>query len=889
MTKKIISFVLCFLIAFTVLPICAFGAEDATFIPDVTDLQYMQRLGVFPEDLVSGEPLTRNDLARIYFRILVPNLADSEFLSVEKPFNDLSDEHFAAAYVVKAGIMDGVGNQSFNPDGYLSYTQIVKTLVCFLGYREAAEAKGGYPSGYNMYGARFGFSPYASSEDNIVTTDIAAALFKIAVETPVSETSYLADGSKIITQGDEDYLAKYLNVFSVGGVVSATFLENMYETGSVTNYHCVNIEEQKYILNDNTLGLKSLLGYYINGVCKYYADKNQYEMLYYEVIDNKEYVADSRDIISYDSQAGTVTFYDEDDEKETLDISNAYIIYNDSLCESYDSSVINPFTDKTLDGKIIMIDNNRDKRIDVVRIEEYQTYVIKKIHNNKIYNRYHQSVIFDITGLEDGKVAVENVIGNPIALNTLADGDIISVFQDIEGNIKKIVVSIDTYTGAIQEINSEGDDILKIKIDGNYFECANRLTQEVKSANDLKVGDTVKLFFDFNGKVSNIETGDFKKEQMGYLIAMAPESGLSTTIKVKLLTAMDTMIVSKLKSKVYLNGVPMDADDVLTELGYDANASNITPQPVKYVYDKERDVVSHIFTVNENIDETTDGFYRYKNLTDDMKNYYRTSTKNFRAKLLLSGSTVVFIVPEDSSDLSDESYRAMDSTYFTDGSNDTMFEAYGSKANNPVAELLVVKTSSNSSNTVYKKTQYLIVNSFGERLDNEGEPSYYISGFIGGEEVNYLIEEEALKVAPGGVAPGTGDILFVGYDKERKIVVSQLIFDASERRMGPDFATNPTDSNAFATDRFLYGDVSYFDDNAISISYTDYAPGAETKKEHYPVSGCKVYEYVTTGRTPEIILSSSDAIHDEHFNSDSASVILYTKNINPQFIIVFHE
>lgn len=890
MTKRILSLLICFVLVLATLPAVVLGAEteDATY--EVSDLVYMQRLGVFPEDLVTGEALTRNELARIYFRIIAPSMADSEYISVDKPFKDLGDEHFAAAYVVKAGIMDGVSSTEFNPTGTITYSQIVKTLVCFLGYREAAEAHGGYPGGYNIYGTRFGFSQYApANADDIVTTDVAAALFKLAVDTPVSEVKYLADGSKVITQGDADYLEKYLGIYSFAGVVSATYTENIYETGNVTDYHSVNIEDDKYILNEDTLSLNSLLGYYVNGVAKYDSATDKYEILYYEPMDNIEYVADSRDIIDYDGSNGKITFYDDKDKQKELDISDAYILYNDTLCENYSASVINPFADKTLDGKITMISNDADKKIDVVRVEEYQSYVIKKIHDNKIYNVYHPSVIFDIKNLEDGKVTVENVVGNPISLSSLEDGDIISVFKDMDGNIKKIIVAIDTYVGKIQEITTEGTEILKFKIDGNYFECANRLSEEVKSAKDIEVGDTVKLFFDYNAKVSNVETGDFSEEQIGFLVAMAPEDGLSSTIKVKVLTAMDSMLITKLKSKVSLNSVPLDANDVLTKLGYQRDVSNVTRQPIKYIYDKERDVITDIITVDETIDETSDGFYRYKNLTDDMKNYYRAASKNFRAKLLLSASTVVFVVPEDENDLDDESYNATDSTYFRDGSNTTMFEAYGSKANNPVAEILLITTSSDSGNTLYKKTQYLIVTGSGQRFDSEGEPSYYITGFIDGAEVNYIIDEEALKVAPGGTIPEVGDVLYVGFDKSKKIVISELIFDCSERKMGPGFTSNPTDSNAFAADRFLYGDVSYYDDNAMTISYSDYAPGSEVKKDCYPVSGCKIYEYVTSGRSPEVVVSSGQAIHDSHFNGYPAKVLFYTKNITPQFMIVFHE
>lgn len=888
MTKRIISLVLSFLVVLTVFPAAVFAYDSSEKLPAISDLDYMKRLGVFPEDLVSGEALTRSDLARIYFRILVPTMADSEYVKVDKPFVDLGDEHFAVAFVAKAGIMSGVSETHFNPEGTVTYNQIAKTLVSFLGYDEAAKHKGGYPAGYNLYAARFGFADYASGDDYILTTDVAAALFKLAVDVPLADVSYMADGNTVITQGDENYLEKHLGIYSVGGVVSATINENIYETGSTTEYFEIKIEDDTFNLNQNTISIKEFIGYNVNGVAKYNADTKDYDLLYYELDSNKEYIAHSRDIIDYNSKNGVVTFYDEEDEKETLDISNAYIIYNGTLCESYDSNIVNPFADPTLDGKVIMVDNNRDKKIDVVLIEEYQSYVVKKIHNGVIYNKYHPSVMFDISKIEDGDIAVENVLGTPIPLSTITDGDIISVFTDFNGNIKKIIVSIDSYVGKVQEITNEGDEILKFMVDGNYFDCANRLSWEVKNAADVKIGDTVKFYFDFAGKVSNIETDSYSQEQYGFLIAADTETGFVTDARIKVLTAMDTMLITKLKAKTKLNGVPMDDENVLAKLGFERGVSNVKRQIIKYVYDKEKDCITEIVTVDENLDETCDGFYKYKNLTEADTNYYRASSMNFRAKLLLSSATPVFIVPEDDGDLDDESYGASDSTYFTDGSNSIAFDAYGTKAYSPTAEAIVVKTSSGTDSTRYKKTEYLIVNKCGQRLD-EDESSCYISGFVNGAEVNYLIEDEALLVGPGGTAPEAGDVLHIGFDKKKKIVISEFIFDASERKLGPAYTTNPSDSNAFSQDRYLYGSVKYFNDSVVSLEMTDYAAGASVSTESYPITSAKVYEFITTGRTPTVVLSSTAALHDEYHNSYPANIFQYNKNIIPQFIIIFHE
>ena len=65
--------------------------------------------------------------------------------------NAAGQEHWSSGFVKVAyglKIIAGMGDGTFAPDLQVTYEQVVKMLVCALGYEEIAIERGGWPSGY---------------------------------------------------------------------------------------------------------------------------------------------------------------------------------------------------------------------------------------------------------------------------------------------------------------------------------------------------------------------------------------------------------------------------------------------------------------------------------------------------------------------------------------------------------------------------------------------------------------------------------------------------------------------------------------------------------------------------------------------------------------------
>lgn len=108
------------------------GDENGNFNPDST--------------------ITRGEAAAIICRML--GVEDEAKAITTCDFTD-TQKHWSAGYVAKAselGIINGYNSTTFGPDDSVTYEQMVKMLVCALGFEDAAAAEGGWPNGYIKIG-----------------------------------------------------------------------------------------------------------------------------------------------------------------------------------------------------------------------------------------------------------------------------------------------------------------------------------------------------------------------------------------------------------------------------------------------------------------------------------------------------------------------------------------------------------------------------------------------------------------------------------------------------------------------------------------------------------------------------------------------------------------
>lgn len=103
--------------------------------------------------------ITRAESAAVICRLM--GAEDEAKAMTKQVFDDVPASHWAVGYVAKAtelGIINGYGNGKFGPSDPVTYEQMVKMLVCSLGYDKAAKAEGGYPNGFLSVAEKLGIT-----------------------------------------------------------------------------------------------------------------------------------------------------------------------------------------------------------------------------------------------------------------------------------------------------------------------------------------------------------------------------------------------------------------------------------------------------------------------------------------------------------------------------------------------------------------------------------------------------------------------------------------------------------------------------------------------------------------------------------------------------------
>ena len=106
-------------------------------------------------------------------------------------FDDVPETHWAYPYICaakEAGLASGDETGSFHPDSNITNEEMVKMIVCLLGYGPQAEVMSGYPAGYTAVAARIGVTKGLTLDVNTpaLRNDVAVMLSN-ALNIPLME------------------------------------------------------------------------------------------------------------------------------------------------------------------------------------------------------------------------------------------------------------------------------------------------------------------------------------------------------------------------------------------------------------------------------------------------------------------------------------------------------------------------------------------------------------------------------------------------------------------------------------------------------------------------------------------------------------------------------
>lgn len=534
-------------------------------------------LGIIPgEEDGIYDPLkaaTRGEFAYSIYRIFVPKVGEEEAKAVETAFTDVaSDYKYAEAinYVSQNGIVNGVTETEFDPYAYITYQDALTIILRALGYKDIAEAAGGYPTGYISTAAKAKITISGVAYDECIRRGQMALLLENVLDADYMTADSVKNG-ELQLKKEEGILGLTQNLYFDSGIVRATDISviNMPADGKDKGY--VSIGDDVYHVGKvNVLGL---LGY----ECDFWYEDKDGEKTIKSIIPcaSTKYF----DITSANDEIFSITDSEikyqlkgETKEKEIEIDSNTSVLYNGVALEGRLSEVVdNPTAFK---GTIRVVENGDGSQ--VLYVEEYNDYIVESIDA-------FTPALKGVGMSEDDKISLDSTKNNvsifdaaskKMKADKLEVGDIVTVYTSKnESGVKlvRVYLSEKSVSGAVTKI-MDG----KVYIGGQGYRMSNNYSGTIQGAQSgifsLNIYDEL-VAFNISPETS---------AQIGLFLDYATSDiAFDRNVKIKFVDNKGAVKIYPVADKVTYNGRKFDnPGDILSNITVGENVckgiSNIT-------------------------------------------------------------------------------------------------------------------------------------------------------------------------------------------------------------------------------------------------------------------------------------------------------------------------
>ncbi|MCH5212540.1 MAG: S-layer homology domain-containing protein [Oscillospiraceae bacterium] len=731
--------------------------------------------------------VTRAEMATIVLRML----AQTGNAKYQNVFTDVDASHWAADIIqtaVEQGILDGMGDGTFVPDGDVTYEQVMKMIVCAMNYGPDAENAGGYPNGYvSVAGSNLKLITGVKGTVGAAMPrgEVIKAVYN-ALLASYREITDFSGGLPVYTAKDTLGVALF-NMYEDEGVLTTT--PNLsISTGSVKKAGIITIDgvDYKCSLNVDEYLATKVKFYYIDDKGD---DPEVIAMFSMGKSTEYEFKADDIAEISTGS-SGTMKVYKSQTSTSTTSykINNATVIYNGSLLlasdvtGSYDD-FITPHV-----GTVKIVDYDNDGTYDIIFVDKYETMLVTNATSEKLNGKIdnvNTTIEYDLDD-NDYKVTVTKN-GSEASVKNLRKNDVASIKRNTAGDTIDIVVTGESITGTITSVGEDEGD-MTITVNGQIY----KVDKNAEDSVDTGVSGT--FYLDQFDRVGYIEsTGALTGNEKYAMIAKVYYND-ENEIVVRLFTQDGEEVEAKPAGsmKYWAPGATSSTksptEKQLEALNRDTNFIQCNGNPVKlckYSLNSAGELSKLYVAVSTakitNTKDYNDALVVYATQGETAE---EASLRNVSAVggtlngYTINDGIVGFMVPDTAGDRSSgANYKANTVTASTyksyDNGVDRKFAIGGfTSASTKTAGVLVEFTTSSSSMWGIDQVDTasvmpaIIVSKIGEAADAEGEIVYNITGYQNGTEVSYTTTQT------------TSVYNFKGWN-DRQYDGSDLLFDAT--------------------------------------------------------------------------------------------------------------
>ena len=814
--KRLISSLLCFFILFihnAANPMQILAEDAETFADE--NISVAIALGIFDEDSFerADENITRGEFFNAISRLL-----DAENIADKSPFKDLSVTHIYYDGICSAyslGIINGYGDGTIHSDDEITVNVAVRLLTYVVGWKEAIS--NGMKMEYAASSSDICSSGDALSQE-VLTVGYAAELLVNTGLAYVVQMSFAGERSDYF-YSQETVFSKYLNVYRIEGVVTGN-----ESTGLNSGYS--NAGDGRVVIDGRLLFDKAGAGAFIgesviaycttqdadNANTVIYVSTNKYrtEILTVNAKDEPEY---SGGALNYIDKNGDI-------EKEYVNLSACDILYN-GKCVIGDSSLLSPES-----GTVTLIDNDKDGNWDVVRIEEFKTYIVDNINELEDSIITKSGEIISLKYPEYFEMTEQS--GEPAYLVELGEWDVLSVCESKDKLVLKICVAEKMLIGTLDSYSQA-----YVEIDGTEYEvshyAASHQNEEFKSS----ISKRAIFRFDIDGRIACADFYSFTEDKYGYIMGWKLSEGIDGSIKVKLMSETGQFETCDVAEKIVMDGelitisrltqwlkdgrtdsfsaeMPQlivyrrnnDGKVTFIDTAYTVDISgNISANSPGYSESAEQSL--HLFydcytlengVVTENEQQsslkyTSKGSKFVQDGTLNTSNNRMTVAKTYGLVLPFDAGTRVFVVPYDGN-TDENSYRIMSMGEIADENDSSFFcRAYKRRTDSPVAEaLLVLESDPKEVNT--KSAPIVVSGSIRSGLNEDKDEVNMFRAYSETGEQEYITEDTSVL---SNLSIKIGDVIRVKTDKDGVVTGCEKVYTRGNIHIEDYDSTDETD------------------------------------------------------------------------------------------------
>ncbi len=889
--KRIISFLLTTLLILgsVVLPA---AAEEVSY----PDFQFAVSLGfIDAETLLPDQAITRAQLAQVFHNIMFyGNGAEGAIVYDKKEesynFDDVAEEQKDAVKLVSdMGIMTGFPDGTFRPDATVTYHQLIKTFVSFLGYDAPAQELGGWTVGYLTQANRMGILPGGNiAGDAVATCGAVGQMLKLATGVDIMLTT---NGIAKVLNG-VNYLEHWCGISMVRGEVTGNYLTNIASDEPVS-YFGIYLDDIFMAVDKAAAGIQDKIGY---TVAVYYKEINGTKTIvgYEEESNNNILEIDAVEIVSATTSQISYTKNDGDSINKAALAKNAVVIYNGSYLASFTDEDLNPFTTDAMDGMVRLIDNDNNGAYDVVVVESYDILVVSGSRNDKIFNTYKPQEVVDLTDYEERNINIINIMGEPVTPDRIQPGHTMNVCKDKDGNVKSLMVFSDQLTGVLENYRSDGNRVTHITVNGNEFEVLSRAVI-YNDGRELMVGNNITLYFSRKGEVAYIDgISTFNESwKKGVLIDLVGQGNFVEKVTSLVFTTESKVETIAFPKKLEINGVSTNCDErnLLSAFGFDGN-NKVNRQAFLYKVNETGDTYTSIYIADKS-GTFSDGFYQFPKGSGDEGEYaFQGRMQSFDSLFAYDQNSIIFSMPSEKNRHKYEDYEI---TALADSTTEVMLKAdcYGTKKEGMVADIVLIDASAKASESSYKNPIFMVTD-VQETKNEYRESIVQVSGlYVQGttaKEGAFEIKKD-LMLQKFGSIPNNGDIYRIPpFETTGKIEVfgNQTydylkVFDFKTRTFN-DGGANPLEDGVHI---YQYGKVTDRSGDLIKIQhYTQ----ARTSAVVLPTAASfKIFQVKTNHKGEFVSAMQANAnciIADNDYPGEGSDVIVYDRGTGIAIFVI---